>query len=148
MHWYRLLVGTVAASLSGFSSAQSVKTCPLDGFDVISLAQANGFQFAPIDSDASECEMDNASIVVSAPQDRAGHCRFSLFSGQPLNPGWELWHVIIEFAPQAAQARLSALLPAGRTLTLTVPKGKTGVFTIKRVVLRGNKCSRWREAFE
>lgn len=148
MHRYRMLAGAVALAAASQGPAQQVETCRKTGFETISLARTNGFQFFRIDSNASECEIENATIVVSAPQDRDGRCRFRLFSGQPLNPGWTISRIVVEYSPPAARAEVGPASPMGRVLTLTVPKGRTGLFTIRRVNLKGRDCGRWRDAFE
>jgi hypothetical protein len=113
----------------------------------VAAARANGFQFVRLASDASECRLENATVVVSAPQNRDAHCRLRLFTGSPLRPGWTLARMIIEQNPESAQSDLR-LLPSGWQLTMTVPAGRTGLFTIRRVKLRGSDCDRWRDAFE
>jgi hypothetical protein len=145
MHRYRLLVGAVIL-IAAQAGAEPVKTCRIDGFPAVSLARANGFQFAQLDSDASTCMFDNASIVVAAPQDRGAQCRFRLFSGQPLSAGWTIRRIVVEFSSQGTQAELTPL-PNGQLLTMRVPKGKTRLFTIRRVHLRGSDCQAWRDAF-
>ena len=146
MHRYRLLIGTIALASVSQAVAQPVQTCRIDGFAAASQARANGFQFVTVDSTATTCDVENASVVVSAPQDREARCRLRLFAGQPLTPGWTLFRIVIEFSPPNARAVLSPL-PAGKLLSVTVPKGKTGLFTIRKVHLRGADCDKWREAF-
>lgn len=147
MHRYRLFTGAIALALAARGSAEPVEICRIKGSAAVSQARGNDFQFGRIDTDASECDLENASVVVSAPQERDGHCRVKLFSGQRLNLGWDIRFIAVEFRPQSAQFGLSGS-PTGWTLTLTVPKGKTAMFTVKKVHLRGPDCSHWRRAFD
>lgn len=146
MYRYRLLTGAIGLALAGEAAAQTVHTCRIDGFDAIASARASGFQFALTDSNASTCDLENATVVVSAPQDRAARCRMRLFAGQPLSPGWSIRRVVVESSPQGAQHDL-ALLPNGRLLVMAVPKGVTGLFTVRKLHLRGADCALWRDAF-
>lgn len=149
MHRHRLLLGIATLLAAGPAAAQPVAVCRIDGYAAILAARSGGFVFASVDTDASECQLDNASIVVSAPQSRSARCRLRLFGGQALEPGWTLSRVVIEFTPQAAQAEVgpAGSATAGRMLSLTVPKGRTGLFTVRRVVLRGPDCDHWKDAF-
>jgi hypothetical protein len=100
-----------------------------------------------VNATASTCEVDNAILVVAAPQDHDARCRVRLFAGQPLAAGWTLHRVVVEFSPPNATASISPL-PFGKLLTVTVPRGRTGLFTIRIVHLRGADCDRWRDAFD
>jgi len=146
-NWLRpsRLVATSMVALSGSPAAAALMNCRIDAVDAFEAAQNADFGFSVVQTNATQCELVESTIIVAAPEAQDATCRVQLFAGKSAANGWRLLRLRYS-ASDNTEVDVSNLRP-GWLFDIKAPRAQTSRVSIDNVVIRGPKCQRWKDAF-
>lgn len=156
MRRHRLRAAILIAAFAGAPTASAAVPCRLEAVPAFRAAREAGHALAAIEGDAARCRLVETTMIVSAHADRPVECMFRFFGRSELAPGWRL----VRFATSGEVVSQGlAPVPLGADgvpvsgprawlVRIRAPTGITRTVSIRRVVLAGDDCMKWRQAFE
>lgn len=138
-----------AAVLNATGRPAEAKECSVRGFDAVDTAKSFGFTFKVHNSEGGgSCVPDPTSFTISGGLDEEQVCEMIWFGSRKLADEWQVERM--EFHGAAFEYVEAPDWPSAHPSVLVrveIPKGQSKVFSLSRMLLRGDDCDDWEEAF-